>query len=200
MLFWDVDTQADFLVPGGRLYVTGGESIIPNLRLLTAWAGEHHVPVISSACAHQPGDPELQIYGQHCMAGTAGQQKVPETLLPNRCVVPNRPVEVPHLKEFQQIIIEKQAFDFATNPNSEQILRQFEISLEIALYGVVTELCVAATARSLLAFGYRISLVRDAVAELDATRAEAFVAELISRGGKLVTVNEAIESQHTTAA
>jgi len=134
------------------------------------------------------------------MAGTAGQQKVPETLLPNRCVVPNRPVEVPHLKEFQQIIIEKQAFDFATNPNSEQILRQFETSLEIALYGVVTELCVAAAARSLLAFGYRISLVRDAVAELDAARAEAFVEELISRGGKLVTVNEAIESLHTTAA
>lgn len=57
MLFWDVDTQKDFLLPGGRLYVSGAEKIIPNLHELTVWAGARQVPIISSACAHQPGDP-----------------------------------------------------------------------------------------------------------------------------------------------
>jgi len=39
MLFWDVDTQLDFMMPGGSLYIAGAEKIIPNLRELTAWAG-----------------------------------------------------------------------------------------------------------------------------------------------------------------
>jgi nicotinamidase/pyrazinamidase len=187
MLLWDVDTQLDFLVPGGHLYVTGAEKIIPNLRQLTAWAGEHHRTVISSACAHQPGDPELELYGQHCIAGTSGQQKVPETLLPNRFVVPNRAIELPDLKQFQQIILEKQSFDFASNPNSERVLSQFEATTEIVLYGVATEICVASAARSLLSAGRKVLLVSDAVADLDPTNAEAFVAEFISRGGRLVS-------------
>ncbi len=33
--FWDVDTQADFLLPGGKLYVPGAETLLPNLERLT---------------------------------------------------------------------------------------------------------------------------------------------------------------------
>src|SRR6266568_5816790 len=112
MLLWDVDTQVDFLSPTGRFYVPGSERIIPNLRLLTAWAAMRDYPIVSSACAHQPGDPELEIYGQHCMVGSPGQQKIPETLLTSRFVVPNHSIALPDLKQFQQIIIEKQAYDF----------------------------------------------------------------------------------------
>ena len=147
MLLWDVDTQVDFITPGGRLYVPGAERIVPNLRRLTQWAGEHGIPVISSADAHQPGDPELRQYGPHCMAGTPGQQKIPETLLPNRLVVPNRPIELPELHAFQQIILEKQAFDVFTNPNADRVLRRFGENLSIVLYGVVTEICVACAVR-----------------------------------------------------
>jgi nicotinamidase/pyrazinamidase len=190
MLLWDVDTQVDFLAPDGHLYVPGSEKIIPNLRRLTAWADQHHVPIVSSACAHRPGDSELRQYGQHCMIGTPGQQKVPGTLLQSRFVVPNQPVELPNLREFEQVIIEKQEFDFATNPNAGAILRQFAQISEVVLYGVVTEICVAAAARSLLAYGRKVSLVGDAVAELDRTKAEAFVAEFTSRGGTLITTSQ----------
>jgi|SRR5579864_1050527 len=199
MLFWDVDTQVDFLSPGGRLYVPGGEKIIPNLRRLTAWAGEHHLTVISSADAHRPGDPELQVYGEHCMIGTPGQQKVEETLLLRRFIVPNRVIELPDLTKFQQVIIEKQAFDFASNPNSEKVLRQFASESAITMYGVVTEICVAAAARSLIAAGRRIHLVQDAVAALDPAKAEAFFAELMRCGGTFVTVEELIASSHLLA-
>ena len=125
MLFWDVDTQRDFLVPGGALYVPGAKKIIPNLHELTVWAGAHQIPVISSACAHLPSDPEIQTYGPHCMAGTAGQQKIAETLLPNRFTVPNLRVELPNIKSFQQVIIEKQRFDVFTNPNAHRVVHQF---------------------------------------------------------------------------
>jgi nicotinamidase/pyrazinamidase len=120
---------------------------------LTVWAGARQVPIISSACAHQPGDPELQTFGPHCMAGTAGQQKVPETLLPSRFTLANRDVELPNLKSFQQIIIEKQRFDVFTNPNTERVVSQFGGRLLIFLYGVTTDICVAHAANALLERG-----------------------------------------------
>jgi hypothetical protein len=39
VLFWDVDTQINFLLPSGRLYVSRADKIIPNLYELTGWAG-----------------------------------------------------------------------------------------------------------------------------------------------------------------
>jgi nicotinamidase/pyrazinamidase len=199
MLLFDVDTQIDFLVPEGRLYVAHSETIRPKLQMLITWAAEQAVPVISTACAHQPNDSELQVYGQHCMIGTPGQQKVPETLLPNRVVVPNRPIALGDLKTFQQVIIEKQEFDFATNPNSRQVLQQFGGTLEIVLCGVVTEICVAAAARSLLGWGHRVSVIWDAVAGLDSTKTKAFADELIGRDGNLVTVDDVMQSPRAAA-
>jgi nicotinamidase/pyrazinamidase len=200
MIFWDVDSQVDFLSPFGRLYIPGAERIIPHLRLLTEWAMQRGCPIISSACAHQSGDPELETYGRHCMAGTPGQQKIPETLVAKRFVVPNRPIELPDLRRFQQIIIEKQAFDFATNPNAEKILRHFGSSPAVALYGVASEICVAAAARSLLRAGWRVRLIRDAVAELDPVRAEAFFIDFVEQGGHFIRVQDVITSSDSRAA
>jgi nicotinamidase/pyrazinamidase len=193
MLLWDVDTQVDFLIPGGRLYVPGAEAIIPNLARLTLLARNMRLPLVSSADAHHPGDPELEIYEPHCMAGTPGQEKIPETLLTNRYVVPNRPLELPSLKGFQQIVIEKQEFDVFTNPNTDKLLRQqFDPALQILMYGVVTEICVAAAARNLLHRGHKITLVSDAVCGLDQAKASEFIDELLRAGGQLVTTDDAI--------
>jgi hypothetical protein len=101
------------------------------------------------------------------MAGTPGQLKIVETLLPSHFVIPNHPIHVPDLRQFQQVVLEKQAFDFQTNPNSDKVLGQLPAAPMIALYGVATEIWVAAAARALLAAGRKVLLVRDAVAEID---------------------------------
>jgi len=192
VIFWDVDTQRDFLNTGGRLYVPGAEKIIPSLHELTVWAGAHQIPIISSACAHRPGDPELKTYGEHCMAGTPGQQKVHETLLPRRFTVPNHQIELPHVKSFQQIIIEKQQFDVFTNPNTDRLVQQFGSRLLILLYGVTTDICVAEAANSLLERGHRVELVTDAIAALDAQKAAAFLDSFRKRGGILVSTRDVL--------
>jgi nicotinamidase/pyrazinamidase len=190
MLFWDVDTQVDFMIPSGRLYVAGAEKIIPNLRGLTAWAGRNHILIVSSACAHLPGDPEFATFGPHCLAGTPGQQKVPETLLPNRYIVPDRPVALPDLAPFQQVILEKTAFDAFSNPNADEILRQLGGGLRVVMYGVVTEICVASAAHALLERGHQVELVRDAIAALDEQKAASFLDKFVGRGGRLVETND----------
>ena len=34
-IFWEVDVQADFMLPGGNLYVPGAEKLLPNIKRLT---------------------------------------------------------------------------------------------------------------------------------------------------------------------
>jgi len=51
ILFWDVDTQVDFMRESGALYVPGAEEIVPTLGRLTDSARRAGVPVIASADA-----------------------------------------------------------------------------------------------------------------------------------------------------
>src|SRR5215813_4490341 len=89
-VFFDVDTQIDFLFPAGSLYVPGAEKIIGNIARLNAMAASQGIPVISTMDAHTENDAEFTIWHPHCIVGTVGQHKPAVTLLEKRVVVPNR--------------------------------------------------------------------------------------------------------------
>lgn len=193
MIFWDVDTQVDFISPQGKLCVPGAETIVPNLARLTACAQRHNLLVVASMDAHQPGDAEFAHYPPHCLVGTPGQVKIPETQLPRQAVLPSHPVDLPaDLQAFDQIILEKQQFDVFTSPNTEPLLGRLGREAEFVLYGVVTEICVACAARGLLERGFRVRLVRDAVHHLDAARAHAVLSEIEALGGRSTTTEEVV--------
>lgn len=201
MLFFDEDTQVDFLIPGGKLYVPGAEQLIPNLRRLTELAQRNRVLVLSSVDAHSENDPEFRDWPPHCVVGTPGQQKVPETLLPKRVTVPDRKLErLPDLRGLEQVIAEKQTLDIFKNPNLEALLDAVGRRHEITLYGVVTEICVAIAARGFLDRGYRLSLVTDAVRHLDEAKGRELLDEVVRRGGRLVTTDEVTHSRPQRAA
>src|ERR1044071_7703202 len=93
-VFWDVDTQYDFMKADGKLYVPGSEEIIPLLDRLTRHAHEHGIRIIASADDHVEGHPELsatpdwkETFPDHCMRGTPGQLKIPETALRTPLVI-----------------------------------------------------------------------------------------------------------------
>ena len=185
LIFWDVDTQADFMLPEGELYIPGAEAIVPRLAQLTQWAAQRGVLVVASADAHGPDDEEFRLYPPHCLAGTPGQKKIPETSLAPRFTISNQSrADLPDPARYQQVVVEKQKFDIFTNPNVDDFLTRLG-KPEVALYGVVTEICVAAAARGLLDRGYRLTLVEDAIHHLNATLAEAFLQEVRQRGGAI---------------
>ncbi len=191
-LFWDVDTQVDFLLPGGKLYVAGAERIIPTLGRLTRYARDHDILVVASTDAHKPDDAEFRQWPPHCLLGTAGQRKVPETELRARYVVPNAPAAIPQeLDRFEQVIIEKQTLDVFSNPNIEKVLQRLG-RRDVVLYGVVTEICVAIAARGLLDRGYRVAVVTDAVRALDEAEGRAFLEYVQRRGGQLRAADEVL--------
>lgn len=194
IVFWDVDTQADFMRPEGKLYVPGAETIIPNLRRLTRWAAEHEILVIADMDAHHEGDEEFKDYPPHCLVGTPGQQKVPETVLPRQYVIPDRGVELPQdFSAYQQVVVEKDHVDVFTNPNVEKLLAVLGKDTEVYLYGVVTEVCVSLVAKGLLERGFRVNLVTDAARQWDAAKGKATLEMVRSLGGRLVTTDEALQ-------
>ena len=79
VIFWDVDTQVDFMLPGGKLYVPGAEKLIPKLKQLTDAAREGRVFIIGDACTHTPDDPEFERFPPHCVRGTPGAEIISET-------------------------------------------------------------------------------------------------------------------------
>jgi nicotinamidase/pyrazinamidase len=187
-VFFDIDTQIDFLFPAGSLYVPGAERLIPALGHLNRYAAAHGIALVSSTCAHAEDDPEFRQWPAHCVAGTTGQLKPTETLLEKRAVVGIAPGEYP-VEEAQQILFEKNQLDITTGPNFYPLLKRLEASHYI-VYGVVTEYCVRFAALALLATGTPVSLVTDAVETLRAQDSQTTLSEFTSRGGRLTTVAE----------
>ena len=60
VIFWDVDTQYDFMRADGKLYVPEAEQIIPNLKKLADYAHAHGIRVIASADDHVVGHAGLE--------------------------------------------------------------------------------------------------------------------------------------------
>ncbi len=184
-VFFDVDTQADFLYPSGALYVPGSEAIVERVAALNHFAASRGIPVISTMDAHTEDDPEFREWPRHCVAGTPGQRKPASTLLEARVVVPNAR-GLPATAGAQQILIEKQALDCFTNVNLPALLDRLNAD-RCVVYGVVTEICVKRAAFGLLRAGRRVEIVTDAIKELDSSTAAATLKEFTSAGGVLTT-------------
>ena len=80
IVLWEVDTQKDFMLPGGKLYVPGAEQLLPNIKKLTDAARQGHVFLVSHGCFHTKDDPEFSTFPPHCVKGTPGAGFVPEAL------------------------------------------------------------------------------------------------------------------------
>jgi nicotinamidase/pyrazinamidase len=179
LVFFDIDTQVDFMLPRGKLYVPGAEQIVPNLVRLMSFAREHKIPVISSADAHPPDDPEFAIWPPHCVIEFADA-----TLVPNRPGAFASPAKWP-----EQIIIEKPTYDTAANPNFDAILRALDPRRTV-VFGVATEYCVRADALALRERGFPVDLVVDAIKPITEEGGRIAIEEMTAAGVRLVSTAE----------
>lgn len=195
-IFWEVDTQVDFMGAGGALYVSGAEKIIPNLKRLVDAARQGRVLLISDACQHTPDDPEFQIFPPHCVRGTPGAQIIPEALANKYVTVPNNPgfKLPPNLFDYQQIVIEKQTLDVFDNPFTDNIVNRLPKDAHYFVFGVVTEYCVRLAAKGLLERGRKVSLVQDAIETLKPETGQRTCDELRSLGAQFVRTDQALAS------
>jgi len=165
-VFFDVDTQLDFLYPAGALYAPGAEKIVPALGRLTRFAVDNQIQIISTADAHSENDPEFKTWKPHCVVGTVGQQKA---------------ALVSHAS---QILIEKQNVDCFTNPTLRPLLARLGADRYV-VYGVVSEVCVRYALFGLLDTGARVEVVTDAIQSIDADKEREMLDAFQKRGGYL---------------
>jgi nicotinamidase/pyrazinamidase len=192
-VLWEVDTQADFMLPGGKLYVPGAEKLLPNIRRLADAARQERVFLVSHGCFHTPNDPEFEIFPAHCVKGTPGADFVPEALTSRIIRVPNESsATLPNdLFAFQQILLEKQTLDIFESRHAEAVLQRLG-QPEFFVFGVVTEYCVSFAAKGLLQRGRRVSIVEDAIETLEAKAGVEAMAKLRQLGAKVTTTDAAL--------
>jgi nicotinamidase/pyrazinamidase len=194
VVLWEVDTQADFMLPGGKLYVPGAERLLPNIEKLTEAARQGRVFLISHGCFHARDDPEFQTFPPHCIKGTEGSAFVPEALTDKILTVPNDPTAaLPRdLAQYQQILLEKQTLDIFQSRHAGKLVERFGSDVEFLVFGVVTEYCVRFAAKGLLDRGRRVSVVQDAIETLKAEDGRSTVAELRTLGARFRNTDQAL--------
>jgi len=191
-IFWEVDVQADFVLPGGKLYVPGAEKLLPNIRKLTDAARRDEVFLVSHGCFHPANDPEFKQFPPHCLKGTPGAEFVPEALTDNFVRVENdADARLPEdLFKYQQIILEKQTLDVFETRNADALVKRLPANAEFVVFGVVTEYCVSCAVKGLLQRKRRVAVVRDAIETLAPDVGTKTLDELQSLGAKRVTTDE----------
>lgn len=193
-IFWEVDVQRDFMLPGGALYVPGAEKLLPNIRRLTDAARNGKVFLVSHGCFHTPNDPEFKIFPPHCVKGTAGSELVPEALTKDVARVENTDdAKLPDsFSQYQQILLEKQTLNIFESRHADELVRRLGNQAEFVVFGVVTEYCVSFAAKGLLERGRRVAVVKDAIETLKKEDGESTIAELQRLGARLITTDEAL--------
>jgi nicotinamidase/pyrazinamidase len=198
-VLWDVDTQVDFMLPDGKLYVRGAEQTIPAMRLLVEAARRAGIPHVASADDHELTDSEIsaepdyrETYPPHCLRGTRGARKIPETEQEDPV-----PITLEQLPERylagREFLLLKKSFDVFTNPNTERLLDWLSPD-EILVFGVATDVCDDAAIRAFLDRGLEVRFVEDAARGLDDARTAACTASWRERGVAFVTAQAAAAS------
>ena len=191
-IFWEVDVQADFMLPGGKLYVPGAEKLLPNIRKLTDAARRGEVFLVSHGDFHSANDPEFKQFPPHCLKGTRGAEFVPEALAENFVRVENDVnARLPEdLYKYQQIILEKQTLDIFETHHADELVERLGNTAEFVVFGVVTEYCVSCAVKGLLERKRRVAVVRDAIETLAPESGNRTLTELQSLGATVVTTDE----------
>jgi len=195
-IFWEVDVQADFMLPGGKLYVPGAEKLLPNIRRLTDAARKGQVFLVSHGCFHAADDPEFKIFAPHCVKGTEGAELVPEALAVRVVRVANEAeVKLPdNLSLYQQILLEKQTLNIFESRHADALVQRLGSAAEFVVFGVVTEHCVSFAVKGLLERGRRVAVVRDAIETLKAEDGQKTMTELERLGARLTTTDQALSA------
>jgi nicotinamidase/pyrazinamidase len=198
-ILWDVDTQFDFMLPGGSLYVRGAEETVPAMKRLVDAARAAGIVHVASADDHELTDAEisaepdfLETYPPHCLRGTRGARKIPETDQEDPVPLALEPVP-DHYLERREFLLLKKSFDVFTNPNTERLLDRLDPD-EIVVFGVATDVCDDAAIRGFLARGLKVRFVEDAARGLDDERVATSTAFWREQGVEFTTAEVIAET------
>jgi nicotinamidase/pyrazinamidase len=209
--FYDVDTQKDFMDKNGALYVPNAEEIKPRLAELSKYAMQNSYQIMGSVDRHFERGAELKGpngFPKHCMNGTEGQKKIPETPvithfpsmydetldLIRESYIENRAHSAQELKAKMAqpaIYFEKQEVSVFSNANAN-LLTRFDAAV---VYGVATEYCVKAAVLGMRQRGIDVLVVEDAIKGINPEGEFYAIEEMKAAGAKFIKTSDVLEGK-----
>lgn len=201
VIFWDVDTQVDFIMAQGKLAVPGAEAIIPKLRALTDWAHAHDIPIVATADDHDIGHAEITdnpdwvtTFPPHCMRGTDGQRKIDATTLRSPLLFQPVPLDQDDVRlavreHRGDFLLNKPGTDvFRWNPNAATVLATLAPE-RVIVYGVATDFCTRAAVEGIARLRPEATLmvVEDAIRGINEDTSAMLVSDWRARGYNVTT-------------
>ncbi len=184
LVFLDVDTQCDFMDPGGALFIKDADEIQAKLARLTRFAICRRIPILATACSHRAEDPELLQFPLHCMAGTPGQGRIPATVCPDSVVLPVGTNLIGDLP--RHLTLEKSELDFFSRTDADGLIGRYNAGDPLfVVYGVATDYCVKKAVDGLMRRRCRTAIVVDAIRAIDQTAEPAILTDFARRGALL---------------
>jgi nicotinamidase/pyrazinamidase len=196
MIFFDVDTQRDFMESTGALYVPDAEAIRARIGELLRIAGKRGITTISSRCSHQADDPEFEIFPPHCIEDSPGAERIFTDLpeLPRIVISADAPSDPDAILEAKtHYLVEKRAFDLFTNAWLAEMRRKGTFKdEECVVFGVATDYCVRACALGLASAGARVLLIEDAIRGVSEETTRSTMKELRDAGVQFIRTEKIV--------
>jgi nicotinamidase-related amidase len=150
------------------LYIEGAKSIVPNIkREMEALSEKDHLIFLCDA--HDEDDKEFESWPRHCLKDTEESEVIDE-------------LEEHQTKASTKKMFKTRFSGFFGTPLSD-ILEEIEVIDEVIVTGVVTEVCVFATALDARYRDYPVTIPRDCVFPLDKERGALMLSYLKQTAG-----------------
>ena len=181
-----VDVQNDFADPAGRLYVPGGEAVVPVINAEIARAQAAGASVIYTRDWHPPHTPHFKPDGGpwpvHCVRDTWGAAFHPQLAVVGPVVSKGCGGE----DGYSGFAVRDPRSGAGQATELDRLLRERGIS-RLVIAGLATDYCVRATALDALRLGYRVTVLREAVRAVDLAPGDGAraLAELEAAGAEL---------------
>lgn len=163
------DMQNDFVKEGGELVVPSAEGTIPAIRGLLDLARDSGMRVIFVQDTHNDGDPEWEVWGEHCREGSWGWQVVDE-LAPRE----------------DEATIQKPRYDAFYGTQLEHMLRVWGVDTLI-ICGTVANICVHYTASSAAMRWFNVIVPGDCISSFNDFDMEASLSQTATLLGEVTS-------------
>ena len=163
------DMQNDFVKEGGTLVVPGAEGTIQPIRTLLDLARRSGMKVVFTQDTHNEGDPEWEIWGEHCREGSWGWQVV-EELAPRE----------------DEATVRKPRYDAFYGTQLEHMLRQWGVDALI-ICGTVANICVFSTAAGAAMRWFNVVVPKDCISSFNDFDMEASLSQTATLLGEVVS-------------
>ena len=163
------DMQNDFVKEGGTLVVPNAEGTLPAIRKLLDLARDSGMKVVFVQDTHGKGDPEWEIWGEHCREESWGWQVVDE-LAPRE----------------DEATLRKPRYDAFYGTQLEHLLRLWGVDTLI-ICGTVANICVHYTASSAAMRWFNVLVPRDCISSFNDFDMEASLSQTASLLGEVTS-------------